>query len=139
MKRKLLILLLPLIALAACSHKPEAVPLYSKYAARQDLTVAQVNGFQLRDTVKTDVVIIVADDTVAWSKLKEEMDIRASEGVTSWLGDINEPQRRTTIDSMPLWRVMTVHDQLTIAFYRIDNETQYDALLDYQLDNLENQ
>ena len=64
MKRLLFILLLPL-AFLSCSREVEEVPLYRQYAARQDLTVAQVKGFQLCDTVKTDVVILVADDSAA--------------------------------------------------------------------------
>ncbi|MBP5546864.1 MAG: hypothetical protein J6X59_06280 [Bacteroidales bacterium] len=64
MKRLLFILLLPL-AFLSCSREVEEMSLYRQYAARQDLTVAQVKGFQLCDTVKTDVVILVADDSVA--------------------------------------------------------------------------
>ena len=88
--KKLLLILLPLMLLA-CSREVEETPLYHKYAERHNLAVAQVSGFQLCDTVKTDVVIIVADDSAAWQKLKEELDIRASEGITSWMGAIDEP------------------------------------------------
>ena len=120
MKRILHILLPAVCCLLtfACSRDVEETPLYQKYAMRNDLTVAQVTGFQLNDSVKTDVVIIVADDNVAWQGLKEELDIRTTEGVTSWMGDIDKPAKRT------------------IAFYRIDTEEQRDALLDYQLSNI---
>lgn len=137
MKRLLFILLLPL-AFLACSREVEEVPLYRQYAARQDLTVAQVKGFQLCDTVKTDVVILVADDSVAWAGLKEELDIRTSEGVTSWMGDIDEPQKRVKRSVRPAWRAMAVHEERTIAFYRIDTEEQRQALLDYQMNTIEN-
>ena len=63
------------------------------------------------------------------------MDIRATEGVTSWLGDIYEPARRVKRDEVPLWRAMAVHDEKTVAFYRVEDSIQYKALLDYQLDN----
>ena len=135
MKRLLFILLLPL-AFLSCSRETEETPLYQKYAARQNLTVAQVFGFQLCDTVKTDVVILVADDSVAWKGLKEELDIRTSEGVTSWMGDIDKPAKRVKRSVRPAWRAMAVHDSLTIAFYRIDTEEQYEALLDYQMNEL---
>ena len=69
----------------ACSREIEEAPLYQKYAERQDLTVAQVSGFYLNDTVKVDVVILVADDTATWNRLKEEFDIRADAGITSWM------------------------------------------------------
>ena len=137
MKRLLFILLLPL-AFLSCSREVEEVPLYRQYAARQDLTVAQVKGFQLCDTVKTDVVILVADDSVAWAGLKEELDIRTSEGVTSWMGDIDEPQKRVKRSVRPAWRAMAVHEERTIAFYRIDTEEQRQALLDYQMNTIEN-
>ncbi len=135
MKRLLFILLLSL-AFLSCSREVEEVPLYRQYAARQDLTVAQVKGFQLCDTVKTDVVILVADDSAAWQSLKTEFDIRTSEGVTSWMGEIDHPARRVKRDVRPAWRAMAVHADRTIAFYRIEDSVQYQALLDYQLDKL---
>ncbi len=135
MKRLLFILLLSL-AFLSCSHEVEEMPLYRQYAARQDLTVAQVKGFQLCNTVKTDVVILVADDSTAWAGLKEEFDIRTSEGVTSWMGDIDKPAKRVKRSVRPAWRAMAVHNDMTIAFYRIDTEEQYEALLDYQMDHL---
>ncbi len=135
MKRILFILLLPLVILS-CSREEEVVPLYQQYASRTDLTVAQVTGFQLCDTVKTDVVILVADDSASWQDLKEEFDIRTSEGVTSWMGDIDKPAKRVKRSVRPAWRAMAVHDDRTIAFYRIDTEEQREALLDYQLSNI---
>ena len=122
--------------LLACSRESEVVPLYQQYAVRQDLTVAQVSGFQLCDTVKVDVVILVADDTAAWNELKKEFDIRTSEGITSWMGNVDRPQQRVQRSERPAWRAMAVHDDLTIAFYRIDSEEQYEALIDYQLEEL---
>ena len=138
MKRILHILLPAVCCLLtfACSRDVEETPLYQKYAMRNDLTVAQVKGFQLCDTVKTDVVILVADDSVAWHGLKEEFDIRTSEGVTSWMGDINKPAKRVKRSVRPAWRAMAVHADRTIAFYRIEDSVQYQALLDYQLDKL---
>ena len=137
MKRLVLILLLPLIVLAACSREQEELPLYRQYAWRQDLTAAQVNGFRLNDTVTVDVVFLVADDSAAWQRLKEEMDIRTSEGVTSWMGDIDQPQQRVKGGRLPAWRAMAVHNERTVAFYRIDNDVQYRAMLDYQMNKME--
>ena len=134
--KMLLLILLPLMLLA-CSRETEETPLYQQYAARKDLTVAQVFGFQLCDTVKTDVVILVADDSAAWQGLKEELDIRTSEGVTSWMGDIDQPQQRVKGGRLPAWRAMAVHNERTVAFYRIDNDVQYRALLDYQMNKME--
>lgn len=134
--KKTLLILLPLMLLA-CSREVEEVPLYRQYAARQDLTVAQVKGFKLCDTVKTDVVILVADDSAAWACLKEEFDIRTSEGVTSWMGDIDQPQQRVKGGRLPAWRAMAVHNERTVAFYSIDNDVQYRALLDYQMNKME--
>lgn len=137
MKRLLFILLLPL-AFLSCSREVDKVPLYHQYESRKDLTVAQVTGFQLCDTVKTDVVILVADDSAAWQSLKTEFDIRTAEGVTSWMGDIDHPAQRVKRDVRPAWRAMAVHADRTLAFYRIADSVQYQALLDYQLDELVN-
>lgn len=136
MRRLTFILLLPLLALAGCTQKPEEMPLYKQYASRTDLTVAQVCGFRLNDTVKVDVVIVVADDSTAWQGLKDELDIRTSEGVTSWIGDIEQPAQRVKGGQRPAWRAMAVHDDRTVAFYRVEDEVQYAALLDYQLEKM---
>ncbi len=125
------------MGIVGCSREVDTVPLYQRYAARTDLTVAQVKGFHLCDTVKVDVVILVADDSVAWQGLKEELDIRTSEGVTSWMGDIDKPAKRVKRSVRPAWRAMVVHDDRTIAFYRIDTEEQREALMDYQMNKLD--
>lgn len=135
--KRLLLILMPLMLLA-CSHEDTELPLYQRYAPRTDLTVAQVKGFQIGDTVKTDVVLLVADDSAAWAELKAEFDIRTSEGVTSWMGDIDEPARRVKRSVRPAWRAMAVHADRTVAFYRIDTEAQRQALLDYQMNTIEN-
>jgi len=133
--KRLLLILLPLL-LAACMHEDAELPLYQQYAAHPNLTVAQVKGFLLCDNVKTDVVILVADDSAAWAELKAEFDIHTSEGVTSWMGDIEQPRHRVKRNVRPAWRAMAVHADRTVAFYRIDTEEQRQALMDYQLDNL---
>lgn len=133
MKRLLHILLL-LTMLAACSREVETAPLYRQYASRPDLTVAQVTGFQLGNTVRVDVVILVADDSAAWQGLKTEFDIRPSEGVTSWLGDIDNPARRVKRSEVPLWRAMAVHEERTLAFYRVATQAEFDALREYQME-----
>lgn len=135
--KRLLLILMPLMLLA-CSDEETELPLYQRYAPRQDLTVAQVKGFQIGDTVKTDVVLLVADDSAAWAELKAEFDIRTSEGVTSWMGDIDEPSRRVKRAVRPAWRAMAVHADRTLAFYRVDTEAQRQALMDYQMNAIEN-
>ena len=139
--RRAFYILLIVLTFAGCGT-PDAdrhtAALYERYAACSDLSVAQVKGFRLCDTVAVDVVILVADDSAAWQRLKEEMDIRASEGVTSWMGDIDKPAKRVKRNVRPAWRAMAVHADRTIAFYCIDDSVQYQALLDYQLDELVN-
>lgn len=133
---KRLLYILPLLLFFACQREDAELPLYQHYSVRADLTVAQVKGFRLSDTVKTDVVILVADDSVAWQGLKQEFDIRTTEGVTSWMGAIDEPARRVKRSVRPAWRAMAVHEEMTIAFYRVDTEVHADALRDYQLNNM---
>ena len=125
----ILILLLPIVAMAQSS-------LYKNYASRKNLTVAQVSGFKLNESERVDVVIVVADDDAAWRQLAQELNVRGEEGAVSWLGDVKEPARRVKWKKTPVLRVVASPARRTIAFYRINTEAQYDALLDYQLNNM---
>ena len=131
MKRLLLILmmLLPIVAMSQSE-------LYKQYASRQELTVAQVSGFKLNETERVDVVLVVADDEAAWQKLTKELNIKGEDGVVSWLGDIKKPAQRVKWTGAPILRVVASHSRRTLAFYRINTEAQYDALIDYQLNNM---
>lgn len=138
MKRLIFILVLPLL-LAGCCHESEVPPegtLYLHYAARQDLNVAQLNGFKLSDEVRVDVVMLQADDEQAWMQLVEEFDIRGDQGTVSWLGETDNPAQRTQWTGNPVMRVIASHDKRTIGFYRLDTEEQYDATVDYQLEKM---
>lgn len=129
--------MLPLALLAGCTSRTEIPPegtFYQHYATQQDLKAAQLNGFKLCDTVRVDVVMLQADDEQAWQRLTEEFDIRGDEGTVSWLGELDNPAQRTQWDSAPVMRVIASHDRRTIGFYRLDNEVQYEALIDYQLE-----
>ena len=125
----LLMLLLPIVAMAQSG-------LYKSYASRQNLTVAQVSGFKLNESERVDVVIIVADDDATWQQLSKELNIKSENGSVSWLGDIDKPAQRVKWSSVPVLRVVASPTRRTIAFYRINTESQYDALLDYQLNNM---
>ncbi len=100
------------------------------------MTVAQVCDFKLCDTVFVDVVLLQADDEESWQRMVEEFAIRDTAGVTSWLGDIENPALRVEWNGQPVVRVAASHEKRSVGLYRIDTETQYDALLDYQLNNL---
>ena len=104
--------------------------------ATPGLAVAQVTDFELCDTVSVDVVMLVADNDSAWQQIVAEFDIRIDSGSTSWLAPIDHPSVRTSWDSNPVLRVVALPERRTVGIYRIDNEEQYDALLDYQLNNL---
>ena len=141
MKRILYVFLvmLQLALLAGCHHRSETPAegvLYQCYAARQDLKVAQLGGFKLCDSVRVDVVMLQAEDEQAWQSLTEEFDIRGSEGTVSWLGDPDDPSQRTQWTGTSVMRVIASHDKRTIGFYRLDNEAQYDALVDYQIEKM---
>lgn len=122
-------MLLPIAAMAQND-------LYKRYASRQDLTVAQVSGFKLSENERVDVVIVVADNEAAWQKLTVELNIKGSDGMVSWLGDVNKPAQRVKWTGAPVLRVVASPARRTIAFYRVNTEAQYDALLDYQLNNM---
>ena len=131
MKRFLFILLL-LLPLAAMSQGE----LYKRYASRTDLTVAQVSGFKLNENVRVDVVLVVADNDAAWKQLKKELGVKNDNGVESWLGMMAQPSQRTRWTGQTVLRVVVSHSRRTVGFYRLDNEKQYDALLDYQLEKM---
>ena len=118
--------------------QPPTSDLYQRYAARQNLKVAQLDGFKLCDSVRVDVVMLQAEDEQAWQRLTEEFDIRGNEGTVSWLGDPDNPSQRTQWTGSSVMRVIASHDKRTIGFYRLDNEAQYDALVDYQIEKMKN-
>jgi hypothetical protein len=122
-------LLLPMVAMSQGE-------LYKRYASRQDLTVAQVNGFKLNDSTRVDVVLVVADNDAAWKKLLAELNVKSGEGADSWLGDLKQPSKRIRWNGKPLLRVVVSHSRRTVGYYRLETEEQYDALLDYQLERM---
>lgn len=140
MKKALMTMVLVAL-LAGCTHQTELPPegaLYRHYAARQDLGVAQLNGFKLSDTVRVDIVMLQAENDEAWRQLTEEFGLRDTTGTTSWLGDTLDPAQRAAWDGQPVVRVIASHERQTIGLYRIENEAQYDALIDYQLNHIKN-
>ncbi len=128
----ILLLLLPLVVSAQSR-------LYERYASRQELSVAQVSGFRLTDSVRINVVLVVADDEAAWQKLMKEYKVVSTNGSTSWLGEADHPAKRTQWTGKPVCKVIVSHDRRTIAFYQLENMEQYEALLDYQLNALASQ
>lgn len=137
MKKMIWIMLLPLVMLTGCSQEKKEMnvcTLYQHYAERENLSVAQVSGFELNDSVCVDVVLMQADNEEAWQQLKEEFNIRGDEGTVSWLGESENPAIRTQWNGTPVMRVIASLYKHTIGIYRIDNETQYDAIVEYQLE-----
>lgn len=131
--KKLIVILVMLLPLAVAGQSE----LYHQYAKRSDLTVAQVVGFRLNDTVKLDVLIIQADDSKAWQKLKKEYDIRTEAGVSSWLGDAGNPSRRVRWTGKSCCKVIASHERKTLSIYSIAGKREYEALLEYQLSKME--
>lgn len=130
--KKLLVISMLLIPLVAMSQSD----LYKQYAYRQDLTVAQVSGFKLNESERVDVVIVVADDDIVWNMLIKELNIIGKKGVVSWLGNIQKPAQRVKWTGTPVLRVVASHSRRTLAFYQVNTEAQYDAILDYQLNKM---
>lgn len=124
--------------MVACAPEPDEGSLYHRYSDRKGLTVAEVDGFSLNDSVHVDVVILQAEDDEEWQRLCDEFDIRGEEGTLSWLGETDNPSIRTEWNNGTVMRVIASHSRRTIGLYRIDNEVQYDALIDYQLNKVKN-
>lgn len=140
MKRLILLMMLPLALAAGCSHRGEAdaeSALYKRFSALPETAVAQVCGFALCDTVSVDVVLLQAESDAAWEHLKEMLAVDDTTGVTSWLGDTEEPATRAKWDGQPKLRVVASHAKRAVGLYRLDDERQYDALLDYQMWKME--
>jgi hypothetical protein len=55
------------------------------------------------------------------------------------MGNIEQPAQRVKRSVRPAWRAMAVHEERTIAFYRIETEAQRQALMDYQMKAIENE
>ena len=130
--KRLFIILMMLLPIAAMAQSD----LYKRYASRQELTVAQVSGFKLNETERVDVILVVADDEAAWQQLAKELNIKGEDGSVSWLGNTKNPAQRVKWTGTPVFRVVASHARRTVAFYRLNTEAQYDALLDYQLNNM---
>lgn len=131
-----------LLFCAACSREavePAKNALYKQYAPRPELSVAQVCGFSLCDTVRVDVVLLRAETDEAWQQLIEEFNLEGQEGTESWLGDTEQPAQRVKWTGAPVLRAIASHSRRTLAFYRLDNETQYDALIDYQIKEMKSE
>ncbi len=128
--------MVPLMLMVACAPEPDEGSLYHRYSDRKGLTVAEVDGFSLNDSVMVDVVILQAESDEEWQSLCNEFDIRGEEGTLSWLGETDNPSIRTEWDGGTVMRVIASHSRRTIGLYRIDNEVQYDALIDYQLNKI---
>lgn len=130
--------MVPLMLMVACAPEPDEGSLYHRYSDRKGLTVAEVDGFSLNDSVMVDVVMLQAESDEEWQRLCDEFDIRGEEGTLSWLGETDNPSIRTEWDNGTVMRVIASHSRRTIGLYRIDNEVQYDALIDYQLNKVKN-
>ena len=81
---------------------------------------------------------LVANDAQAWQQLKQELDIRTSSGVTSWLAAPANPATRAQWNGSPVCKAIASHARRTVALYLITSEQQYDALLDYQMTHTKN-
>ena len=136
MRRLIFIMLVSLTTMVGCSPEPDEGSLYHRYADRKGLTVAEVDGFQLGEGTTIDVVMLQAENDSMWEAMKAEFDIRGEEGTVSWLGESENPSARTQWSGAPVLRVIASHSRRSIGIYRIENEAQYDALMDYHLESM---
>lgn len=130
--KRILTLCMLLLPLVVCAQSD----LYRRYAAQPNLTVAQVCGFKLSDDVKIDVVMVQGDNAEGWSWLMRQFGLGDSAGVSSWLGDRQHPERHTRWTGGPVARVVVSHEHRTVGIYCLENEEQYDALIEYQMTNM---
>ena len=141
MRRLLLTMLLPVLLAVGCTREAEHAAvdaLYARYASRTALAAAKVCDFSLNDTVRVDVVLLQAESDEEWGRLKAELDIQGDEGTVSYLADPDAPATRVAWTGEPVLRVVASHADRAIGLYRLENDEQYDALLDYQLNKMKN-
>ena len=129
-------MLLTYMPLSAKDTRPQRgqQAIYNRYASHTELTVAQVSGFKLNDSVKVDVVIIVADNDKAWQEMCKEFDIRNTEGVATWTGDASHPEIRRRLNGGPCCKVVASPKKRTICIYKLKDNVDYESLMDYQMD-----
>ncbi|MBO7489539.1 MAG: hypothetical protein J6T88_04595 [Bacteroidales bacterium] len=129
-------MLLTYMPLRSDANRPQRgqQAIYNRYAQRTELTVAQVTGFKLNDSVKVDVVILVADNDKAWREMCEEFDIRNTKGIATWTGDAIHPEKRCSWSGAPCCKVVASPKKRTICIYQLKNEVDYESLMDYQMD-----
>ena len=137
MKKHILYIILPLL-MVACSSEPDEGSLYKRYAAQPELAVAQVCDFVLNDTVRIDVVLLQAMSDEAWADMRAEFGIEDTVGVSSWLANPERPAQRMEWTGEPRVRVIASAGKKAVGLYKLENEHQYDALIDYQLDHIKN-
>jgi hypothetical protein len=135
-----IVTLMPMLAQAGGPDRPrrDRQALYKRYAARTELAVAQVEGFKLNDSVKVDVLILVADDAAGWQKLCKEFDIRNASGVATWTGKNDHPEVRMRWQGKPCCKVIASPARRTVCMYFIDDSVQYESLMDYQMNLMMN-
>lgn len=146
MKRIITILLLLFVLSPAAmqadarSQQPHKSPrdLYQRYASRTDLTVAQIDGFKLNDSVKVDVIILVADNDKSWQNLRKEFDIRNDQGVATWTGSAEAPEKRVKWNGSACCKVIASPSRKTVCLYLLQNKEQYESLMDYQMNLMMN-
>lgn len=122
--------------LAGCGTKaPEsaAALLYERYASRSELMVARIDGMQLNDSVKVDVVILEADSDADWQQLCREFDVRSQSGMVTWIGDPTAPQTSIPYEGGACCKVIASPARRTIGLYLLEDEVQYESLMDYRM------
>lgn len=139
-----MMLVLTVLCASAATAPSQSTPrhgrkaVYDRYASRPDLAVGSIDGFKLNDSVKVDVLIIVADNDAAWQKLCTEFDIRTQRGVTTWTGQNDHPESRTKWLGKPACKVIASPARRTVCMYYINNEAEYESLMDYQMNLMTN-
>lgn len=107
--------------------------LYERYASRPELMVARIDGMQIGDSVKVDVVILEAESDAEWQQLCREFDIRSRSGMVTWIGDPATPQTSIPYEGGACCKVIASPARRTIGLYLLEDEVQYENLMDYRM------
>lgn len=137
--RAVLLCLLVCGCLSCGSDREECAAdlLYRQFASREGMLVAQLEGMQLNDSVKVDVVILEADDEAHWQELCREFDIRNQSGVVSWVAEPAAPQKSIRYEGGACCKVIASPARRTICFYQLPDSIHYESLMDYRMALLE--
>jgi hypothetical protein len=118
--------------------------LYRRYAGNPHLTVAYIEDFRVNDTVAVDVTTLSALDAEGWETLRKDFNIKPIPDILQEelnngrdiivvrmvpKSDPTQPMDTTDLSKNNVIGISNL--QHTISIFNTDNESQQDAIMNY--------